>query len=189
MQLCGDAFTPEQKLRNFNYYDAITVRDSSLSACTQAVMAAEVGHLQLAYDYLAEAALMDLQDREHNTKDGLHIASLAGAWTALVSGFGGMRTTWDSLAFSPRLPPGLAGLSFRMRYRGRLLLVVVRQDAATYSLLGGDPLPITHHGQPVTVGADEVTLQIPAAPTLPPPSQPPGRHPQPRRARAAESSS
>ncbi len=91
MQLRGDAFTPEQKLRNFDYYEALTVRDSSLSACTQAVMAAEVGHLELAYDYLAEAAFMDLQDREHNTKDGLHIASLAGAWTALVGGFGGMR--------------------------------------------------------------------------------------------------
>jgi alpha,alpha-trehalose phosphorylase len=182
MQVRGDAFTPDQKLRNFDYYEAITVRDSSLSACTQAVMAAEVGHLQLAYDYLAEAALMDLQDREHNTKDGLHIASLAGAWTALVGGFGGMRVGQDGLAFSPRLPPGLARLSFRMRYRGRIVKVAVRPRAASYSLLEGDPLPITHHGQQVTIAPDEVTLDIPAAPTPPPPAQPPGRHPQPRRA-------
>ena len=91
MQLRGDAFTAEQKARNFAYYEALTVRDSSLSACTQAVIAAEVGHLDLAYDYLAEAALMDLDDLEHNTRDGLHIASLAGAWIALVAGFGGMR--------------------------------------------------------------------------------------------------
>ena len=91
MHLCGDAFTAEQKVRNFDYYEPLTVRDSSLSACTQAVMAAEVGHLDLAFDYLGEAALMDLRDLENNTRDGVHIASLAGAWVALVSGFGGLR--------------------------------------------------------------------------------------------------
>src|SRR5487761_54072 len=74
MHLCPEAFTDEQKARIFAYYEAITVRDSSLSACTQAVIAAETGHVQLAYDYLAETALMDLDDLEHNTSDGLHIA-------------------------------------------------------------------------------------------------------------------
>ena len=82
LHVCGDAFTAEEKARDFDYYEALTVRDSSLSACTQAVVAAEVGHLELAYDYFAEAALMDLDDLEHNTRDGVHIASLAGAWIA-----------------------------------------------------------------------------------------------------------
>ncbi|HEX4204335.1 MAG TPA: hypothetical protein VHZ51_09100 [Ktedonobacteraceae bacterium] len=92
MQLRGDMFTLEQKARNFAYYEPLTVRDSSLSAAaTQRVIAAEVGQLQLAYDYLGEAALMDLDDLEHTTHDGLHIASLAGTWTMLVAGFGGMR--------------------------------------------------------------------------------------------------
>jgi len=186
MQLRGDAFTPEEKHRNFDYYEALTVRDSSLSACTQAVMAAEVGHLELAYDYLAEAAFMDLQDREHNTKDGLHIASLAGAWTALVGGFGGMRAGQDGasgLSFSPSLPPGIVGLSFRMRYRGRIVHVSIRSGEATYVLLQGDPLPITHHGQPVTIGSEEITLELPAPAQLSPPTQPPGRVPQAHRAR------
>ncbi|MFD0851358.1 family 65 glycosyl hydrolase, partial [Actinomadura adrarensis] len=84
MHLCGEAFTPEQKRRNFEYYEALTVRDSSLSAQSQAVMAAEVGHLDLAHDYLGETALMDLHDLARNTKDGLHIASMAGAWSGLV---------------------------------------------------------------------------------------------------------
>ena len=74
MQLCSDAFTPEQRARNFDYYERITVRDSSLSACTEAVAAADAGYLRLAFDYAAEAALMDLHDREHNARDGLHIA-------------------------------------------------------------------------------------------------------------------
>ena len=183
MQVRGDAFTPEQKLRNFNYYEALTVRDSSLSACTQAVMAAEVGHLELAYDYLAEAAFMDLQDREHNTKDGLHIASLAGAWTALVGGFGGMRCGTGMLAFNPRLPLGILGLSFRLRYRGRIMHVSVQPRAATYSLLSGDPMPIAHHDQQVSLGEKPVTLDIPPIEQLPSPSQPAGREPQSRRAR------
>src|ERR1700677_3889063 len=119
MSFRPDAFTAEQKARNFAYYEPLTVRDSSLSACTQAVIAAEVGQLDLAHDYLAEAALMDLRDVEHNTSDGVHMASLAGAWIALVAGVGGMRAGNGPLAFSPRLPDGISRLMFRMRYQGR----------------------------------------------------------------------
>ena len=193
MQLRPDAFTAEQKRRNFDYYEAITVRDSSLSPCTQAVMAAEVGHLDLAYDYLAEAAFMDLQDREHNTKDGLHIASLAGAWTALVGGFGGMRVAERRRSrFSPKLPPGIIGLSFRMRYRGRIVLVTIHDHGATYSLLAGDPLDITHYGDPLTISEKEVTRDIPAPAQLPPPTQPrprPAAAPHPQRLRGIQNGS
>jgi trehalose/maltose hydrolase-like predicted phosphorylase len=91
MHWCPQEFTAEQKARNVDYYERITVRDSSLSACTQAVMCAEVGHLELAYDYAWEAALVDLRDLHANTRDGLHMASLAGAWSAIVEGFGGLR--------------------------------------------------------------------------------------------------
>src|SRR6185312_14196695 len=104
----GDRFTAEQKARDFAYYEGITVRDSSLSACVQAVVAAEVGHLDLAYDYFGEAALMDLADLEHNTRDGLHMASLAGSWVAAVAGFGGMRDSRRGLTFRPRLPRATA---------------------------------------------------------------------------------
>ena len=91
MHWCPDDFTAEQKARNVDYYERITVRDSSLSACTQAVMCAEVGHLELAHDYAWEAALVDLRDLHANTRDGLHMASLAGAWSTIVEGFGGLR--------------------------------------------------------------------------------------------------
>src|SRR5207248_3702514 len=117
MHLRGDAFTAAEKARNFAYYERITVRDSSLAAGTQAVLAAEVGHTELAYDYLGEAALMDLYDLEHNTRDGLHMASLAGAWIALVAGLGGMRARDSELAFAPRLPDGLTRLTFNLSYR------------------------------------------------------------------------
>jgi len=183
MQLRTDAFTDEEKRRNFDYYEGITVRDSSLSASTQAVIAAEVGHLQLAYDYLAEAALMDLQDREHNTRDGLHIASLAGAWTALVAGFGGTRTVDGRLTFRPQLPPDVVGLSFRVRFMGRIVHLAVRRGVAEYTVLSGDPLEIMHYGVAVKVGREPVSREIPDAPSYPSPSQPAGREPQSRRTR------
>src|SRR3989475_7433798 len=118
MLLRGDAFTPEQKARNFAYYEPLTVRDSSLSASIQAVLAAEVGQLQLAYDYLGEAAFIDLHNLHHNVQDGVHMASLAGAWTAPVAGFGGMRLQHTSLHFSPRLPDAIGRLVFHLLFRG-----------------------------------------------------------------------
>jgi alpha,alpha-trehalose phosphorylase len=177
-----DAFTAQEKARNFAYYEPLTVRDSSLSACTQAVIAAEVGQLDLAHDYLAEAALMDLRDVEHNTADGVHMASLAGAWMALVAGFGGMRAGAGSLAFSPRLPDGISQLRFRMRYRGRRLRVTLTSHHAKYELLDGDPLPVVHHGKEFQLGKRPSEHDIPPITAGPRPEQPPGRAPYSRSA-------
>ncbi len=178
MHLRGDAFSDEQKARNFAYYEQLTVRDSSLSACTQAVLAAEVGHLELAYDYLGEAALMDLDDLEHNTRDGLHIASLAGTWIAAVAGLGGMRDHDGALSFAPRLPTALTRLAFRLSFAGRSLHVEVRRRQAVYSLLEGEPLEISHHGEQVELAAKHpLRRAIPAAPVRDAPRQPHGRTP------------
>jgi alpha,alpha-trehalose phosphorylase len=179
MYTCPDEFTPAQKAANFAYYEALTVRDSSLSACVQSVLAAEVGHVELARAYLDEAALMDLDDLEHNTRDGLHIASLAGSWLALVAGFGGMRhRTGQPLAFAPTLPPGMSRLAFRLFFRGRLLNVEITADTATYTLLSGPPIELRHYdevckvadGQPGSGG-------IPDRPSIQPPRQPAARTP------------
>lgn len=184
MQLCGDAFTEAQKARNFDYYERITVRDSSLSSCTQAVLAAEVGHLRLALDYTAEAALMDLRDLEHNARDGLHVASLAGTWIALVNGFGGMRDHAGVLSFAPRLPGGLTSLSFSITRRGLCLRVDVTPRTAAYRLAGGTgELRLLHYGEPLTLtGPEPAERSIPAQrPCVPvPPTQPPGREPRSR---------
>ncbi|MDQ6614649.1 MAG: family 65 glycosyl hydrolase [Actinomycetota bacterium] len=175
----GDAFTAEHKARNFAYYERLTVRDSSLSACTQAVIAAEVGHLRLAYSYLAEAALMDIYDLEHNTRDGLHMAALAGTWTALVAGLAGMRYRNRALSFAPRLPEGLSRLAVKISLQQRRLAVDVTAATATYTLLHGEPLPIAHHGQPITVSlSDPIVRPIPPPATeTPTPTQPSGREP------------
>lgn len=181
MYTCGSFFDEEQIARNFAYYEPLTVRDSSLSACCQAVVAAQAGHLRLAYDYTAEAALMDLADLEHNTRDGLHIASLAGTWMALVAGFGGLRRDGDSLRFAPRLPEKFSRLAFSLQLLGRRLHVEVGPDKATYTLLSGPPLTISHHGTPVTLNGEGPAVRtVPAAPERPSPEQPPHRRPNAR---------
>jgi len=190
LYVCGEDFTPEQKAADFAYYEALTVRDSSLSAAVQAIVAAEVGHLDLAYDYLGEAALMDLEDLEHNTRDGLHMASLAGSWLALVAGIGGMRIVTDlraetpRLDFAPRLPAGLEGLRFRLRFRGTILGVAVDPTAATYRLLGPEgaaAVRLTHYGEELAVAPGRAERRaIPALRAGPAPFQPPGRAPRRR---------
>ena len=176
----GDYFSPEEKSRNFDYYEKITVRDSSLSACTQAIVAAEVGHVGLAYDYYGEAALMDLEDREQNTKDGVHIASLAGAWLGAVAGWGGMRDHDGQLCFAPRLPEAITRVAFRILYAGRSIRVDITTNQTTYELLEGDPLTVQHDGGDVKIDGGKQTRKTITLPDRPPPEQPPGRAPQRR---------
>ncbi|MFJ3306589.1 glycoside hydrolase family 65 protein [Streptomyces sp. NPDC086549] len=178
MYTCDTFFDDDHVARNFAYYEPLTVRDSSLSACCQGVVAAQAGHLRLAYDYAAEAALMDLEDLEHNTRDGLHIASLAGTWTVLVAGFGGMRRSGDGLRFAPRLPERLRRLAFRLQVLGRRLRVEIEADKAVYTLLDGEPLTIHHHGEPVTLDPDGPAVRaVPPVICRPAPEQPPHRAP------------
>jgi alpha,alpha-trehalose phosphorylase len=182
MHLCGDAFTAEQKARNFAYYERLTVRDSSLAACTEAVMAAEVGQLELAYDYLGEAALIDLDDLEHNARDGLHMAALAGTWIALVAGLGGMRDHDGSLTFGPRLPRALTALSFTILHRGCRVHVAIDRKTVTYQLLDeGRSLEITHHGEPLELrGTTPVRRAVPRSKKPRRLEQPPGCEPRQR---------
>ena len=178
---CGDRFDTRQKRRDFEYYDPITVRDSSLSAAIQAIVAAEVGHLDLAHAYFRETALVDLRNLAGNVADGLHLAALSGAWLAAVAGFGGLRDHNDALELAPQLPPALSRLAFRLRYRGRLLRVEVAGRCARYELLAGEALELHHHGEPVTIhpgGAQELGCPEPpeVEPLAPPAHRPAEQH-------------
>jgi len=192
MQWQSHAFTPEQKARNVDYYERRMVRDSSLSACTQAVMCAEVGHLELAHDYAYEAALIDLRDLHANTRDGLHMASLAGAWTAIVGGFGGLRDDEGILDIDPALPEGITRLRFRVRWRDFRLVVDANHSHVTYTLSDGTgtELTIRHAGEELTLKTDSPTTVAvrPRKALLPPPPQPLGREPMHRRSLARKDS-
>jgi alpha,alpha-trehalose phosphorylase len=180
----GHAFTQEQKARNVAYYEPRTVRDSSLSACTQAVLCAEVGHLELAHDYAYEAALIDLRDLHHNTRDGLHMASLAGAWTALVAGFGGLRDDEGILALDPQLPEEITRICFRLRWRGFRVTVDFDHAEVTYTLRDGPDgeLTIRHAGEELRLSTKAASTRpiTPRRATTPEPQQPKGRTPMRR---------
>lgn len=176
LYLCGDHFSDEQKRRDFDYYEPITVRDSSLSACIQAIVAAEVGHLDLAHDYFRETALVDLRDLAGNTDDGLHLASLSGVWLVAVAGFGGLRDHGDELRFAPTLPPELTRVAFRLVYRERRLRVEVTHTGACYELLHGAPIEVFHHGEALRLEPGErAELACPPPPAGPPTGPPHGR--------------
>lgn len=158
MFLLGDEFPIEQKRRDFDYYDPLTTGDSSLSACVQAIMAAEIGYEDLAEEYFRYALLMDLADVNGNVVDGVHIASTGGVWMALTYGFGGMRDHGGVLRFDPRLPRSWRELAFPLRFRGRAIRVTLRQGSIGLLLEEGEPLDVEVRGDTVqlTVGHEVV---------------------------------
>ncbi|WP_261163807.1 glycoside hydrolase family 65 protein [Microbacterium sp. Marseille-Q6965] len=180
LYVAHEAFTAEEKARAFAYYEPLTVRDSSLSAGIQAVVAAETGHLELAADYLAEAATLDLDDLQGDTADGLHIASLASLWTAITAGFGGMRHGSEGLRFAPRLPPQLTRLAFGIRVAGGTLHLDIRPDSTQYRLSAGPAFAVQHFDEQLVLqpGVPTTAPTPPAIAPGPRPTQPPGRRPR-----------
>jgi alpha,alpha-trehalose phosphorylase len=153
MFLLGDEFTLEQKKRNFDYYDALTTGDSSLSACIQAIVACEIGYDEIAIKYLRYAVLMDIANVGGNVRDGVHIASIGGTWMAMVYGLAGMRDYDGKLSFDPtRL---IEKLSFPLMFRGQRLEVLIEKESVTYTLREGSGLTVYHGKQPVNLKVGE----------------------------------
>ena len=146
MFLLGNEFSVEQKRRNFDYYDPITTGDSSLSASIQSVVASEIGAEEAACRYVDLALLMDLADVAGNASDGVHIASAAGSWMALVFGFGGVRDFDGQLTIDPRLPRRFRVLRFSLRFQNRQLRVHLHHDGEHYSIDEGEPLEVVIRG-------------------------------------------
>jgi alpha,alpha-trehalose phosphorylase len=163
MYLLGNEFSAQEKRRNFDYYDPITTGDSSLSASIQSIVASEIGEQDEACEYLDLAVLMDLADVAGNASDGVHIASAAGAWMALVFGFGGVRDFDGQLTFDPRLPRRFRSLGFSLRFQDRQLRVQLSHEAEQYSLEEGEPLEIVVRRTRHRLAVDEPVHSHPPA--------------------------
>jgi alpha,alpha-trehalose phosphorylase len=162
MFLLGNEFSQEQKRRNFDYYDPLTTGDSSLSACVQSIIAAEIGRERLALEYFQYALLMDLGNVAGNVSDGAHIASAAGVWSSLVFGFGGVRDFGGQLTFEPRLPRAWNELAFSLRFRGRQIRVKLTRDEERYLIEEGEPLSVLIRGEPHLLSPDTpVAIKLP----------------------------
>jgi alpha,alpha-trehalose phosphorylase len=150
MFLLGNAFSPEAKQRNFEFYDPLTTGDSSLSSCIEAIIAAQIGDMDKAFRYGMAALLMDLADVGGNVKDGCHIASMGGTWMMLTYGFGGMRDDDGTLSFWPRrAPEENAILRFPLTYRAQMLEVEIGPETVQYSLREGERLVIHHEKEEI----------------------------------------
>ncbi|MGA9333079.1 MAG: beta-phosphoglucomutase, partial [Rudaea sp.] len=156
--LAGDNVDRDIKRRSFDYYKAITVHDSTLSASTFAVLAAEVGQAEEAQRYFHQTLRVDLDDLQSNTAHGAHIAAMAGSWLALAWGFGGLRVNHDPageprLAFDPIRPPAWRAYRFGIVWQGRHVVVAIDADGAHYTLSHGAALQILHAGEGLTLEA------------------------------------
>ncbi|EST12910.1 glycoside hydrolase family 65 protein [Sporolactobacillus laevolacticus] len=147
----NDHYTIEEKEKNFDFYEPLTVHESSLSACVHAILAAELGKKDKALELYQRTARLDLDNYNNDTEDGLHITSMTGSWLAIVQGFAGMRTYGEKLSLSPFLPDGWTSYAFKINYRSRLIKVNVTGKRITLELLSGDPLPITVYGQHINL--------------------------------------
>ncbi|ORJ60643.1 glycoside hydrolase family 65 protein [Geothermobacter hydrogeniphilus] len=163
MFLLGSEFSAGEKKRNFEYYDPLTTGDSSLSACIQSIVAAEIGDMEKALRYARYAVLMDLADVGGNVRDGCHIASMGGTWMVVVYGFAGMRDDHGEISFRPHLPPAIRRLRFSLTIRGQLLDIEMNQQQVTYLLRDGKGLDIRHEQQALTLIPDQ-PVSFPLAP-------------------------
>lgn len=162
--LLGDAYSVEEKQRNFQFYDPLTTGDSSLSSCIEAIIAAQAGNIEKAIRYGMAALLMDLDDVGGNVKDGCHIASMGGTWMMLVYGLGGLRDSEGVLLFRPRrAPEDNAILRFPLTYRGCMLEVEIGVESAEYTLRKGESLVIRHEAEEIQLTREQPVAVRPIA--------------------------
>src|ERR1700731_1533561 len=156
MFLLGNAFSPEAKKRNFEFYDPLTTGDSSLSSCVEAIIAAQIGDMEKAIRYGMAALLMDLADVGGNLKARCHIASMGGTWMMLTYGLGGIRDNDGALSFWPRrAPEDNAILRFPVTYRGQMLEVEIGQEKVEYALREGEYLLIRHETEEIQLTREQ----------------------------------
>jgi maltose phosphorylase len=146
-----DNYSIESIRTNFDFYEPMTVHESSLSPCVHVILASKLGYKQKAYDLYLRTARLDIDDYNNDTEDGLHITSMAGTWMSVVKGFGGMRVKDGKLHFAPFLPDQWKAYSFRLEFRDRVIKIRVTKDGVETKLESGEPMEIVLKDKPVTL--------------------------------------
>jgi len=154
-------FTMEEKLKNYEFYEARTSHESSLSPSLHAILAAELGKSREAYDFLAYAARLDLDNYNRNTEQGIHSSSAAGVWAGMVSGFGGLRTDAGALILNPSIPPRWKAYRFKIFYDGSLMSADVDGKRARLRIEEGGDLSLIVYGRAMKVTAEGIDIEIP----------------------------
>ncbi len=139
-------FDNETIARNFDFYEARTVHESSLSPCVHSIIASKIGRFEKAYEMYLRTARLDLDDYNHEADEGLHITSMAGTWMSVVYGFGGMRIKDGILHFKPYLPEGWKSFSFKIEYRNTILNIKITHKATEISVSADKPVEVNLSG-------------------------------------------
>ncbi len=158
LYLFGDGVGEDAAKRTYAYYEAVTTHDSSLSKCIFSIMAARLGDAEKAYEYFKETASADLNDAHANTRDGLHVASVGGAYLAVTAGFCGLSIRSEELCLNPRLPHHWSRITFRVRYRGSVLYIDATQENCTVHVEEGEPQRVKIGNTTYIVGYSPVRL-------------------------------
>jgi len=137
-----DHFKENELEKHFDFYEPLTVHESSLSPCVHSIQAAKLGRMTQAYEFYVRTSRLDLDDYNNEVKEGCHITSMAGTWMSIVEGFGGMRIVDDKLSFNPRIPEEWKGYSFKVNFRNQILKIKVAADKTTFSLEGEEAIKI-----------------------------------------------
>ena len=122
-----DDFDVETLRRNFEFYEPLTVHESSLSPGIHSIMASKIGNKQKAYELYLRTARIDLDDYNNEVADGLHITSMAGTWLSIVKGFGGMRVKDNMLQLNPQIPEKWNAFAFNIVFRENQLSVKIEK--------------------------------------------------------------
>jgi len=163
MYFFGEDYTREEKRANYDYYEARTIHESSLSPSMHAILAAELGKLDEAYTFFSYGARMDLDNYNRNTEQGCHVTSAAGVWASMIFGFGGMRTDGDVLSFQPTLPSRWGSYRFRVCYQGAVLEARVSRARVELRVVRGPAVTIRVYGTTHTIGPEGIVTTMPGA--------------------------
>ncbi|MGN8769150.1 glycoside hydrolase family 65 protein [Paenibacillus barengoltzii] len=150
----SDRYDLDTKKRNFDFYEPMTVHESSLSPCVHAILACELGYQEKAYEMYLRTARLDLDNYNNDTEDGCHITSMAGTWMAIVQGFGGLRVHEGELVLRPFIPSHWTSFSFKVMFRGARLKVNATADSIIVTNESDTPAAIRIYDQSYTVDAN-----------------------------------
>ncbi|OCX52479.1 maltose phosphorylase [Mucilaginibacter sp. PPCGB 2223] len=147
----SDKYDEETLRRNYNFYEPLTVHESSLSPCIHAILASRLGLEQDAYNFYLRTSRLDLDDYNNDTEDGCHITSMAGTWMSVVEGFAGMHVQNDTLSFRPFLPEQWISYSFNIRFRESMIKIKVDRGGGAFSNFSAVPVTISVFGHAYTI--------------------------------------
>ncbi|MCZ6520812.1 MAG: glycoside hydrolase family 65 protein, partial [Bacteroidetes bacterium] len=155
--LFEDQFDLDTIKKNYDFYEAKTVHESSLSPCVHSILAAKLGYRENAYEFYLRTARLDLDDYNNDTEDGCHITSMAGTWMSIVKGFGGMRVRKGSISFEPFIPEQWTSYSFNIRFRGAILNVKVSHEEVEIWNDSTQEVNLAVHSTNLTLEANQKT--------------------------------